>query len=98
MEFTGLEWDDGNREKCRKHGVETVSIEQLFVRGLIVLPDEGHSQGEQRFRAVGRTAEGRGMFVVFTLRQRGRDLLIRPVSARYMHEKEVQRYEEIYEA
>ena len=33
------------------------------------------------------------IFVVFTLRRRGDDILIRPISARYMHDKEVKSYE-----
>ena len=32
-------------------------------------------------------------FLVFTLRKRGVETLIRPISARYMHKKEVQHYE-----
>ncbi|HEX4157859.1 MAG TPA: BrnT family toxin [Rhizomicrobium sp.] len=98
MDFAGFDWDAGNREKCSKHGVTTEAIEQLFLRGLIVLPDEVHSQDEQRFRAIGRMADGRGVFVVFALRQRGTGKLVRPISARYMHEKELKRYEENYEA
>ena len=66
--------------------------------GLVILPDEAHSKKEQRFRAVGRTEQGRAMFVVFTLRQRGIDVLIRPISARYMHKKEADHYAEGYEA
>jgi hypothetical protein len=97
MEFAGFDWDAGNREKCGKHGVTTAAIEQLFRRGLVILPDEAHSRAEERFRAVGRTDDGRGMFVVFTLRRRGRAPLIRPISARYMHEKEMRHYAEIYE-
>jgi uncharacterized protein len=44
-------------------------------------------------RAIGKTAEGRAIFVVFTLRRRGDDILIRPISARHMHDKEVKSYE-----
>lgn len=39
-------------------------------------------------------ADGRHIFVVFTLRDRGADRLIRPISARYMHRKEIEHYEE----
>jgi uncharacterized DUF497 family protein len=28
MEFDGFDWDAGNREKCRKHGVSTAEIEE----------------------------------------------------------------------
>lgn len=98
MEFSRFEWDDGNLAKCRKHGVSTGAIESLFRRGLVILPDESHSQKERRFRAVGRNEQGRALFVVFTLRRRGIDVLIRPISARYMHKKEADHYAETYEA
>jgi uncharacterized DUF497 family protein len=97
MDFAGFDWDDGNEAKCRKHGVATNIIEAQFQRGLVILPDEVHSLHERRFRGLGRTEEGRAIFVVFTLRRRGRDVFIRPISARYMHKKEAERYAEIYE-
>jgi hypothetical protein len=48
---------------------------------------------ESRLIAIGRTPEGRFAFVAFTLRMRAEQQLVRPISARYMHEKEVARYE-----
>src|SRR3984885_841716 len=39
----------------------------------------------------------RGAFRGFAGRRRGTERLIRPISARYMHEKELRRYAEIYE-
>lgn len=90
MNFTGFDWDDGNRAKCRKHGVSTEIIEEMFTRALAILPDVVHSQTERRFRAIGRSESGRFVFVVFTIR---RGKLIRPISARYMHAKEVSSYE-----
>jgi hypothetical protein len=30
MEFSGFDWDEGNRAKCRKHGIPTEVIESLF--------------------------------------------------------------------
>jgi uncharacterized protein len=67
-------------------------------RHLPILPDTAHSQQEQRFRAIGRDENGRALFVVFTLRRRGREVLIRPISARYMHKKEADHYAETYKA
>jgi len=58
-----------------------------------VLPDETHSQREKRIRAIGHTDKGCGLFMVFTLHKRGDDVLIRPISARYTHKKEVDAYE-----
>ncbi|MDR3515102.1 MAG: BrnT family toxin [Azospirillaceae bacterium] len=94
MEFSGFDWDYGNFAKCQKHGVTIEVLESLFNRPVAILPDESHSQAERRFRAIGRTSEGRAIFVVFTLRRAGEDVLIRPIGARYMHEKEVKSYEE----
>jgi len=93
MDFSGFDWDEGNRAKCRKYGVSIKMIERLFQRGLTILPDTAHSRDERRFKAVGRTEQGRAVFIVFTLRQRGGAVLIRPISARYMHRKEVEHYE-----
>ncbi|HUF44268.1 MAG TPA: BrnT family toxin [Aestuariivirgaceae bacterium] len=88
-----FDWDEGNRAKCEKHGVTMAEIEALFQRTIMVLPDEAHSQREQRVRAVGRTETGRYVFLVFTFRERGGERLIRPISARYMHSKEVRHFE-----
>ncbi len=33
------------------------------------------------------------MFIVLTLRRKGDELLIRPISARHMHKKEIEEYE-----
>ncbi len=43
--------------------------------------------------AIGRTGRGRAIFVVFTFRVRAGKRLIRPLSARYMHSKEIESYE-----
>src|SRR5215210_5234243 len=90
----GFHWDSANREKCRRHGVSVAEIESIFANPIAVLPDPAHSRTEERFKAIGTTAEGRHVFVVFTLRGRNGASLIRPISARYMHRKEVEYYEE----
>ena len=93
LHVNGFEWDKGNRAKCEKHGLSVSAIENLFTRPLAILPDAAHSQSERRFRAIGRTEKGRGVFIVFTLRRKGDEVLIRPISARYMHRKEMEVYE-----
>ena len=93
VSFEGFDWDAGNVQKCQKHGVEIEIIEALFrSSALLVQPDESNSGAEVRFRGIGRTESGRGIFVVFTLRAGGRRL-IRPISARYMHKKEIATFE-----
>ena len=89
----GFEWDKGNRDKCQKHGVPPATIESLFHSPLAVFPDPKHSEFEERFKAIGRTDDGRGILIVFTLRRQGEDIFIRPLSALYMHQKEVEHYE-----
>jgi uncharacterized DUF497 family protein len=93
MQIAGFDWDEGNRSKCRKHGVSTALIESFFREDIAVLPDPLHSKGEERFKAIGITETGRWLFVVFTLRNRRRRTFIRPIGARYMHAKEIEHYE-----
>ena len=90
----GFEWDGGNREKCQKHGVSVADIEFVLTNDPRVAPDPAHSdEEEERFIGIGRTAEGEAIFVAFTFRLRGGERFIRPISARYMHKKEIQAYE-----
>ena len=91
--FAGFDWDAGNREKCERHGVPATEIEHVFHGVVAVHPDPEHSVAEQRYKAIGRTAGGRHVFVVFAIRRRAGKPLIRPISARYMHRREVEHYE-----
>jgi uncharacterized DUF497 family protein len=90
---SGFDWDDGNWPKCGKHGVTREEIESLFESRPWIFPDEKHSEREQRFLAIGVCHSGRHLFVAFTLRERDGKKFIRPISARYMHRKEVKHYE-----
>jgi uncharacterized protein len=91
--FAGFDWDDANRSKCQKHGVPIGEIEAVFQSRFRVAPDTKHSTTEDRFIAIGRTGTGRPLFVAFTIRVKGRQRLVRPISARYMHAKEIESYE-----
>ena len=93
MRVAGFDWDDGNRSKCHKHGVSTTAIESLFRGPVAVVSDPLHSKREERFKAIGKTDKGRGIFVVFTVRTWRGKRLIRPISARYMHRKEMDHHE-----
>jgi uncharacterized protein len=94
VQVAGFEWDAANRNKCQKHGVSIAEIEAVFRKPIAVFPDPRHSQAEERFKAIGTTAEDRHVLIVFTLRTRKRETFIRPISARYMHRKEITYYEE----
>jgi len=90
---TGFDWNHGNLKKCQKHGVEIAEIESAFRQTMAVFPDPPHSQGEDRFIGIGKTQQGRSVFMAFTLRTHSDEVLICPISARYMHQKEVDHYE-----
>jgi len=43
-EFAGFDWDDGNRRKCRRHGVSTADIEFVLAKGAtLIVPDMRNS-------------------------------------------------------
>lgn len=98
LDLAGFDWDAGNRSKCQSHGVSLDEIEDLFSRPITVLPDPEHSRTEERFKAIGITNAGRYVFLTFTLRTRAGVALIRPISASYMHRKEIDHYEKEKEA
>lgn len=91
MKIVGFDWDQGNWPKCAKHGVSQIEIEEAIRNVNYVVPDP--NKDEPRFRAVGKTGVGRYVFVAYTLRQRDQNTFIRPISARFMHKKEIQDYE-----
>jgi uncharacterized DUF497 family protein len=93
LRISGFDWDEGNRRKCQKHGLSITQIEALFADSPRIAPDPKHSAEEDRLIAVGRTKTGRLVFVAFTLRTKDQSRLIRPVTARYMHAKEMEAYE-----
>jgi uncharacterized protein len=86
----GFQWDDGNLDKnWYLHQVSNSECEEIFFNlPLIIAPDDGHSQVEQRLYALGRTDRDRWLFVAFTIR----DDLIRVISARDMNQKETRKY------
>jgi uncharacterized DUF497 family protein len=94
LRVSGFDWDEGNRAKCQKHGLSIAQIEALFAHSPRIAPDPKHSADEDRLIAVGRTSTGRPVFVAFTIRVKNSRRFIRPVTARFMHAKEVAAYEE----
>jgi uncharacterized DUF497 family protein len=93
LRVSGFDWDEGNRTKCQMHGLSIAQIETLFTHSPRIAPDAKHSADEDRLIAVGRIA-GRPVFVAFTIRVKDKRRFIRPVTARFMHAKEVAAYEE----
>lgn len=91
--LAGFDWDEANRKKCLKHGVTLHEIEAALRGPLRVVPDPAHSAVETRYLGIGTTAAGRHVLIAFTYRAVGGQQLIRPISVRFMHAKEIQHYE-----
>jgi len=91
MKVRGFVWDEGNIGKCQKHGVSIGEIEYVFKNDISVYPDVKHSEQEIRYFAVGVNRTNKHVFIVFTYRSKH----IRPISARYMHKKEVDNYKKL---
>jgi uncharacterized DUF497 family protein len=41
--FDGFDWDDGNRNKCQKHGIALGEIERLLTASAKIASDAKHS-------------------------------------------------------
>lgn len=98
VQIEGFDWDQGNRFKSEtKHGVSADEIELFFQQELWVLPDPQHSNAESRFLAIGVSpAHQKPIIVVFTIRKKSNQSLIRPISARRMNEREEKKFEEAF--
>ena len=93
MRITSFDWDQANWPKCGKHGATQADIEFVLSGQPNIYPDAAHSLTEQRFLAIGLTKAGRHLLIAFTLRHQR----IRPISARFMHAKEIRHYEHAQE-
>jgi uncharacterized DUF497 family protein len=89
---TGFEWDAGNAGKNQeRHQVSDGECEQVFFqRPILIAPDAMHSRDEPRYAALGQTAAGRRLTIVFTVRGES----IRVISARPMSRRERRVYEQ----
>ena len=91
IQLSGFDWDEANREKnWIKHKVDYKESEEIFFnKPLFIDENLKHSSKEKRFEALGQTNKGRGLFVVFTIRNNK----IRIISARDQDSKERRKYE-----
>ena len=93
-QWTGFDWDTGNRGKHAKHRVSDDECEEVFFNlPLLLGPDDTHSEHEDRYHVLGQTHAGRQLFIAFT--KRGTH--IRAISARDMTRKERRAYHEAEE-
>jgi len=85
--ITGFDLDNANARKNEKRGVAQAEAEEVyFNQPQLMLEDLRHRDQEARFRALGKTLDGRALNIAFALR--GGGTLIRVISARDMHRKE----------
>ena len=91
MKIGGFDWDGDNWPKCGKHGVSRDEIEQVLLGEPAVMADP--FPDEPRMRVIGTIDVGRYIFLVFMLRRVDDQIWLRPISARYMHLKEISHYE-----
>jgi uncharacterized protein len=82
-----FEWDDDNVEHLARHGIVPDEVEDLF-EGPIVRR-RGGTDAPDRFRVLGRTAEGRYLAIVYQAKARG---VIRPFTGWDMRPHERERY------
>ena len=90
MRFKDMEfdWDDGNAHKIRlRFSLE--EVEAIFNQELLEFPDTNHSHNEELIIGISKGPNGKTMYVCFTIRGQK----IRIISARFMREKEVEKYE-----
>lgn len=88
-----FEWDSGNRDKnLKRHAVSDVECEEVFFDHYKkIQKDAFHSGEEPRYLLLGKTREGRLLFLVFTFRgQQVRVISARDLNRqeRYLYEKE----------
>lgn len=86
-----FEWDEGNKDKnVIKHKVQNNETEEVFENEPVIIFDESHSQGEDRYLAYGVSGKGRQLVISFTLR--GEKRYIRPIMSRDQDKKERELY------
>ena len=63
-----FEWNESNTDHIARHGVTPVEAEEVIAGGPIVLQVQFRN-GERRVLCAGRTAKGRAITVVYTVRK-----------------------------
>ncbi len=90
MEF---DWDEGNRDKNRGHGVQDWEIEEALEDDRSFIVERLIVDTEERFVVLGRAlTSGKYLRVVVTVRMWGRRL-VRPISATEMSRRNRRRYQ-----
>ena len=83
----GFDWDAANVGHLLRHAVTPVEVEQVVGRTHVIIPAKAII-GENRWKLFGRTASGRYLVVVFTVRRK----LFRTVTAYEMNAADRRNY------
>jgi uncharacterized DUF497 family protein len=89
---SGFNWDARNLEKCQKHGVSIAEIEAVLRADLQIAPAPRQSLAEERLSNRADTKWAGSVRRLHLARPKWAPL-VGPISARYMHAKEIERYE-----
>jgi uncharacterized protein len=92
LTISGFDWDSGNWPKCGKHGVSKAEIESVFENHPQSYLDPDHSEFEQRYRAIGIGNSSRYVLIAFTFRNFNAETFLRLISARFMHQRDIDYY------
>lgn len=85
-----FDWDEGNRDKPKKHGVTIDEAEEVFFDdNKVVFSDWEHSAKEKRSTLLGKTRKERLLNITYTIRKKK----IRIITARDSNKREVNLYE-----
>ncbi|HOY65288.1 MAG TPA: BrnT family toxin [Candidatus Ozemobacteraceae bacterium] len=81
-----FDWDEGNAQKnWDRHHVSQGESESIFFNEpTVVCNDSAHAKNEMRYMCLGKTRQGRYLFISFTVRNDK----IRVISARDMTDRE----------
>lgn len=86
-----FQWDKGNNDKPKKHGLTLGETEEAFSdKNKVIFEDWKHSGTEQRVTLLGKTQRGKLLNITYTIRKNK----IRIITARSINKKEVKLYEE----
>lgn len=85
-----FEWDEGNNQKPKKHGLTLEETEEAFFdENKIIFADWKHSATEQRITLLGKTKKRKLLNITYTIRGNK----VRVITARPINKKEVKLYE-----
>jgi uncharacterized DUF497 family protein len=89
-----FEWDEAKAQRNRtKHGVSFPLARRVFEDPDAVMLQDRVEDGEERWQAIGRAGPHTVLVVANVVRSRGREEVIRILSARHALKYERQRYE-----